>query len=65
MYAHRRSITKMILVQKAPDLGMQWAIQRADGCALQGKSLTVILFFCHPLKLAFLNAPIIKLKKLG
>lgn len=38
MYAHRGSIIQMISVQIAPDLGSQWAIERADECALQGKS---------------------------
>lgn len=36
----------MISVQIAPDLGSQWAIERADGCALQGKSSRQP-FFCH------------------
>lgn len=32
MHARRRSIIQMIPVQIAPDLGSQWALERADGC---------------------------------
>lgn len=60
MYAHRRSIIQMIPVQIAPDLGSQWAIERADGCALQGKSSPQPFFFVTSQPFACLNVQAIR-----